>query len=182
MNVMPAVQAAAFEAANESDLYHYPSVFARPMAPELARLVALAKSVFSTAFQHPDFGVESTVAKDRFLVFEHDGEVAVLVQKSGETQLFMPEQPQQKREAWLWVFVKQYLREFNPDNLSHIPFVPVAPKAKPARRAIARAAKQAKAPKVAKVSKAVKAPKAPKVPKPARKSASAVDKATKDLT
>lgn len=135
MNILSAAQAAAFEADNELDLYHYPSVFAQPLAPELSALVALAKGVFSSAFLHPDYGVESTVTKDRFLVFEHNGEVAVLVLRNGETALFMPEQPQQQREAWLWVYVKQYLRQFNPDNLAHIPSMPAAEKVKPVKRA-----------------------------------------------
>lgn len=150
MEILLKDAAQAFEAANTADLYHYQDVLLAPLTEELRKGVIDARGMFNSVFQHPDYGAESEVNKDRFIVFAHDGQKAVLVLKNGAATLFMQEQPVEVLEAWLWVFVKQYLRAYNPDNLLHFPKLPEA---------------------AAPVKKRRTATKKPAVKKPAKKSA-----------
>ncbi len=133
MEILTADKAAAFETNNVADLYHYQDVLDASLSPTLRHEVMQATGMFSSVLKHPEYAVKSIVSGDMFIVFQHEDEKALLVNKHGVVSLFMREQPVADLSAWLTALVTRYLRKYNPDNLACFPALPAAEK--PAGRA-----------------------------------------------
>lgn len=156
MNIISATLAAAFETNNEAALYHYQDVLRAALSSELRQDVGLALGMFGSALKHPEYAVKSKVAGDIFIAFQHENEVAVLVNKHGTVSLFMREMPVAELTTWLTAFVKQYLRKHNPDNLSFFPVMPAPVKATRAKKQKADTQAKAKKPKADTKAKAAR--------------------------
>lgn len=167
MEILSSAAAAAFEAAHELDLYHYEDALTGVISEELHNDISMAKGVFAGTFKNPDFVAESTVSKDRFLLFVHEEQHGVLALSHGTATLYIPPAlADEVRIAWLTAFAHKYLYKHNPDNVACIPSAPVV--VKKTRKAAAKkeeGATKVKKPKAAKPKTAK--PKAAKTKKEA---------------